>query len=131
MCVWWKLADIMPEIRKCCQSVVLVISGGCVRFHNDDNYVRGNICRMCDMRVKDSVEHFLCECTALSTGRMELLNEASMHAKSNNYLYMSLSEKWEHLLSERTYDTDNWTCLASVVAKGIHSMVVTKREFYD
>ncbi len=127
MCMWWVLADTIPHMRQECHSVILLITGGCTLFHDKDPYIKGNICQLCDVNVKDSVEHFMYVCTALNAERLELLNEVAMHAKSDNFIYLSIEEKWAFVLAPSTYDGDDWTLLASIVAKHIHGMVVRKR----
>ncbi len=65
-CLWWQLADSMPLVRQCCQSVIQIINGDCVSSLKTIDTIR---CR------RDSVEYKVCgrqECVEYKVcGRQE------------------------------------------------------------
>ncbi len=56
LCHWWQFADSKPHLRQYCQSVVKVITGGCM-YHCRNPKVMFNKCILCGS--EDSVDNIL------------------------------------------------------------------------
>ena len=127
---WWALADKTPGVREYCRSVVRVITGACV-WWNGNVDSDADVCILCKS-MKDSVEHFLYACSALDRERLALINEASMHVKSNEYISLSMEQKWLLLLTNGGHtEFVEWCTLGCVVAKNVHIMLSHKRDLIN
>ncbi len=74
-CHWWQLADIKPHLRQCCQSVVQVITGGCM-YHYRNPKCMFNKCIV--FGGEDSVEHFLKFCMGINDQRIALMTSVNI-----------------------------------------------------
>ena len=129
VCLWWRLADKVPSIVDCCQSVTSVISSGCVWWSEKDEGDGGhNICVICDTGETDNVEHFLCSCPMLDYLRRELLSKCENKVKCETYSDMRVIKKFELILMDGGYeDFEKWIPLGCIVVKGIHKMLQYKK----
>ncbi len=129
LCIWWRLADHNPDVLNSCRSVVNIVTGGCVWFNKRNPGVYGNRCSLCEYNVKDSVCHFLYNCEALSGNRLAILNAPECTEICENYVYLSIEEKWQVLLSDVCVtDFHQWVPVGTLVASGLHNMLNLKRQ---
>lgn len=121
--LWWHLGESRPDMRDACQSVIIVITGGCVWWSGK----KGNECKLC-MNEKDSIEHFLCYCDKLKNECEDLLKDNRFSTKVVDFDRMALMDKWSVLLSGQGFKRyDEWVVIGVTIAECIHRMWTKKK----
>ncbi len=86
-----------------------------------------NKCILCG--GEDSVEHFLEFCMGNNDQRVALMTSVNIFLNSNDFNSLNMKDRWLVILTDAGYNEFNvWETFEGIVAKGIHEMMMIKRE---
>ena len=132
LCIWWKFVKNVPSLFKHVCSVVSVIAGAQPKpFQcNFDEY----LCFMCTDFARDSAEHILFECDALSDLRNIYLCKMRFvmpYAMKRDFNNMNNRKKLYFMLSglESEFCTE-WICIYRAIAVFVHEMYRRRKRIY-
>ncbi len=75
------------------------------------------------------MEHFLEFCMGINDQRVTLMTSVNIFLNSNNFNSLSMKDRWLFILTDAGYNEFTvWEPFRGIVAKGIHEMMMIKRE---
>ncbi len=78
---------------------------------------------------EDSVEHALEFCMGINDQRVALMTSVNILLNSNDFNSLSMKDRWLFILTDAEYnEITEWERFGGIVAKGIHEMMMIKRE---
>ena len=132
LCVWWKFVKNVPSLIKQVCSVVSVVSGSQPKpFQCNFN---SHICSMCTDYTRETAEHIIFECTALSYVRNIYFSKVKFtmpFAMKREFLNMNSREQLYFILSglECEFCTE-WIHIYRAIAVFIHEMYRKRKRIY-
>ena len=134
MIVWWSLARKHPHLMNKVSAVVAVIMGSQPK-RLQCNF-RHKLCRLCDLRIKDTPLHTLMSCTQHTEKRDHHLRNivSSMPvAMANSFDNMTPEEKFTFMLSGLQCRSiiEEWKDIMVKICSFVFEIYTIRKQLYD
>ena len=133
LCVWWRFVKNVPSLFRQVSSVVAVVSGSQPKYFQCN--FNSKTCSLCTDYTRDTAQHILFECSALTDVRHVYLSKLKFtmpFAMKNDFVNMNNRAKLFFILSGLDCDfCTEWICIYRAIALFIHEMYRRRKRIYS